>query len=79
MENLEEEIGKKEKKGRKGWWDGECREWKRIVRRELRKWKGRGESGERYRKAKKEYRRLCEEKKEEKNERWMAELRTEQV
>lgn len=30
-----------------------------------------GESGGRYRKAKKEYRRLCEEKKEEKNKRWL--------
>lgn len=37
MENFEEEIGKKEKKEEEGMVGWECREWKRIVRRELRK------------------------------------------
>ena len=43
-----------------GWWDSECREEKRKVRR------GWG----RYRARKKEYEKMCEEKKKKETERW---------
>lgn len=52
-------------KGRKkGWFDMECREEKREVRRELSKWK-RGEGdGKEFRRRKKNYAELCEKKRE---------------
>jgi len=68
-----ERIGKEKEKRRLGWRDRECEEKKREVRRELRKWrKGRG-SGEGYRRIKREYKRLCEEKRKVENERWERE------
>lgn len=54
---------------RRGWWDEEYGEEKREVRRELRKWRKEGE-GEKYRKKKGNYKKLCERKKREENERW---------
>nr|XP_012232396.1 PREDICTED: golgin subfamily A member 6-like protein 22 [Linepithema humile] len=65
-----EEEGKKEDKTRRGWWDRECEEKKRVVRKELGKWKRKERGGEEYRKEKKEYRELCERKKKEEGERW---------
>ncbi|XP_024877677.1 histone-lysine N-methyltransferase, H3 lysine-79 specific-like [Temnothorax curvispinosus] len=60
-------------KNKRGWWDEECTESKREVRKELRKWrKGKGEA-ERYKERKKEYREMCDRKKEEK-ERMIREI-----
>ncbi|XP_071572354.1 uncharacterized protein [Temnothorax nylanderi] len=74
---IEENEDKSEKgaiKNRRGWWDEECTEGKRGVRRELRKWrKGKGEV-ERYRERKKEYRDMCERKKKEEKERMIREI-----
>jgi len=69
IEEVENEVGggKQEKRG---WWDGECRDKKEEVRRELRKWRKRGGGGEDYKKRKKEYKELCLRKKQEENERW---------
>jgi len=54
IEGMKERIGKaleigkkkkgKEKRNRTGWWDEECRERKKEVRKELRKWR-KGEKG----------------------------------
>jgi len=57
------------RKGR-GWWDEECREGKKRVRRELRRWWKRGGEVESYRKVKREYNKMCEKKKKGENERW---------
>ncbi|XP_018402019.1 PREDICTED: uncharacterized protein LOC108779148 [Cyphomyrmex costatus] len=59
--------------GRSWWWDEECKLKNREVRRVLRKWR-RGEvEGNEYRKMKKEYRKLCEGKKEIGRERLIEE------
>lgn len=67
------------RKGARGkrWWDEECREEKKKVRKELIRWRrGRG-SGESYRKEKARYRKLCEKKKKEETwERNVKEART---
>jgi len=69
METERREYGK-----RKGWWDAECREKKREVRRALRAWrKGNGDK-QQYLNGKKEYREICEEKKRDENERWEREV-----
>lgn len=81
-EEIKERIGRalekvekgKKVRGKRGWWDDECREGKKKVRRELRKWrKGKG-SGDRYRKEKKVYKELCEEKKERARRGWEREV-----
>jgi len=60
---------------RKGWWDEECEEKKRAVRKALRRWR-RGEGGrQNYREGKTEYRKLIERKKKEENEKWERELK----
>lgn len=77
------EGAEKEREGRReerrGWWDKECKERKREVRKLLREWKkGRGQEHE-YKIRRREYRELFEKKKEE-NEKWVrraAEVRTE--
>lgn len=51
------------REGRKGWWDGECRKRKERVREKLRR--RRNEGGKERRK---EYRRICEEKKQKERE-----------
>lgn len=45
------------------WWDSECREAKRKMKKSLRDWKRNGGSIERYREGKKAFRKLCNEKK----------------
>lgn len=70
---LQKIEGSKEGEGR-GWWDKDCREKKGRVRRELRKWRRVGESGETYRKKGSEYKKLCEEKKRQEIERWSKEV-----
>lgn len=42
---MEEEKGEK----RRSWWDEECKEGKRRIRRELRKWRREEGGGEKYR------------------------------
>ena len=38
-------MKEKKKVGRGGWWDKECREEKKKVRRELRRWRKKGGEG----------------------------------
>ena len=70
----------KERGGKRGWWDEECKEEKNKVRRELRKWRrGEGDGGT-YREAKGKYKNLTERKRREENEKWereLSEIRTE--
>ncbi|KYN27961.1 hypothetical protein ALC57_02628 [Trachymyrmex cornetzi] len=56
--SIEKERGK-ERKGR-GWWDKECIEKKKMVRRILRGWRKGSRNGEEYRREKREYKELCE-------------------
>jgi len=69
-------VGEKQTEGKKrrtGWWDEECKEKKKEVKRELREWR-RGNGGkERYWECKRKYREHCERKKREETERWMKE------
>jgi len=72
MKERIERIFKKYKKevgkgNRRGWWDEECREKKKKVRRELRKWR-RKDDGDKngYVKGKGRYRKLCEMKRRKK-------------
>jgi len=67
-----EGMGKEERA--KGWWDGDCREGKKSVRRELRRWRKEGGGGDRYREVKRAYNRLCEKKREEAR-RWEEEVK----
>ncbi|XP_011688391.1 PREDICTED: uncharacterized protein LOC105450305 [Wasmannia auropunctata] len=69
LERIEKEKEGDRKEG-KGWWDKECREKKRQARRALRAWRGVGEGDQTYKREKKEYKELCERKKEEENGRW---------
>ncbi|XP_067214151.1 uncharacterized protein [Linepithema humile] len=69
LKETEEELGKGEER-RKGWWDEECVREKKRVRKELRDWRRKGGEGERYKREKREYGKLCERKKEEENRRW---------
>lgn len=72
MADTERRMERGREKG--GWWDEECRRMKREVRRALRIWRqGRGEESE-FRNKKKEYRKMCEEKKKERNERWKRKI-----
>ncbi|XP_024878641.1 trichohyalin-like [Temnothorax curvispinosus] len=74
---IEENEDKNERmtiKNKRGWWDEECTESKREVRKELRKWrKGKGEA-ERYRERRKEYREMCDRKKKKEKERMIREI-----
>jgi len=73
LKKTEREGEERRRRGR-GWWDEECREKKRGVRRALRKWRKGDEQGTRYRKERKEYRELCERKRKEENKRWEREI-----
>lgn len=79
MKQIREELrrGERESGGirRGGWWDGECEEKRKKVRKTLRGWR-RGEgNGELYRKGRAEYKLLCRRKKNEENERMLKEAK----
>ncbi|KYN11482.1 hypothetical protein ALC57_16362 [Trachymyrmex cornetzi] len=65
---IEKERGKE--RTVRGWWDRECREKKKGVRRVLKEWRKGNEEGMEYRKEIREYKELCEAKKRKENERW---------
>ena len=66
---------KGEKGRRRGWWDEECVEGKKKVRKKLRRWrKGEGD-GDNYREERLKYKKLIEKKKKEENEKWEKEIR----
>ncbi|XP_066590571.1 trichohyalin-like [Prorops nasuta] len=72
IKGIVEEVRKGEKGERKegkGWWDEECREMKRELRRRLRRWVKEGRGKEEYVKGRKEYKEKCEWKKERERER----------
>ncbi|XP_024891322.1 trichohyalin-like, partial [Temnothorax curvispinosus] len=74
---IEENEDKNERvtiKNKRGWWDEECTESKREVRKELRKWRKGKEEAERYRERRKEYREMCDRKKKEEKERMIREI-----
>lgn len=54
LENIEGGSNRGNKKG-KAWWDDECVERKRVVKRALRNWRKGEEEGIVYRRLKKEY------------------------
>jgi len=62
-----------ERRDKRGW-DKECREKKREVKKILRKWKRRREEGEVYRRKKREYREMCEAKRQEEKDRMIREI-----
>lgn len=64
-EALEEVESKREEGNRRkmGWWDEECKEAKRKVRRKLREWRKKGEGEKEYKGRKKEYREIYARKK----------------
>ena len=69
-----------EKRKIKGWFDEECREEKRMLKKQMRRWRREGGSGGEYKEGKKRYRELCKRKKEEENKKWIRkakEARTE--
>lgn len=68
LRETEEERGK-ERRRKGGCWNEECEERKREVRKELRRWWKRGGDADGYRRKKQEYKKLCEGKKREENER----------
>ncbi|XP_011685491.1 PREDICTED: uncharacterized protein LOC105448540 [Wasmannia auropunctata] len=70
IERMEAERKGRERNWGRSWWDGDCREKKRIVRKALRRWKREVGEGREYRREKREYKELCELKKWEENERW---------
>ncbi|XP_066590796.1 golgin subfamily A member 6-like protein 25 [Prorops nasuta] len=77
MRGIVEGIKGKQKGGKenkRGWWDEECREKKKELRGEMRRWL-RGESKkEDYRKKKKQYMERCEEKRGKWREEWSKEI-----
>lgn len=73
LEEDEEGDGKKVR-AKKGWWDEECRENKRDVRRELRRWRRWGGSGNKYKEGKSRYKELCERKRKEEKEKMIREV-----
>lgn len=73
LEGVEEER-RGGRKVTRGLWDEDCAGKKREVRRRLREWRsGKGE-GRDYRKEKREYRELCDSKKQEENVKWEREV-----
>jgi len=63
VEVVLERVEKEEKRERRGWWDEECRNMKREVGEELKRWKKEGGKGEKYKKSRKRYREHCKAKK----------------
>ncbi|XP_070522902.1 golgin subfamily A member 6-like protein 22 [Cardiocondyla obscurior] len=66
--------GERKEKAVEVWWDEECRRSKRKVKEELEKWREGGGSGNEYKKSKKEYKKLCDRKKEEEKRKWEKEV-----
>ncbi|XP_070519746.1 golgin subfamily A member 6-like protein 22 [Cardiocondyla obscurior] len=66
--------GERKEKAVEVWWDEECRRSKRKVKEELEKWRESGGSGNEYKKSKKEYKKLCDRKKEEEKRKWEKEV-----
>ncbi|XP_071576349.1 uncharacterized protein [Temnothorax nylanderi] len=66
IKGVEEEMGGK----KVGWWDEECRETKKEVRRNLRIWRKERGKGSEYKEKRKGFREMCKRKKEEENRRW---------
>ena len=58
----------------KGWFDSECLELKKEMRRKLRKFRKNSEGLDKYIESKNEYNKLCSEKKEKWGEKWKQEL-----
>lgn len=56
-----------------GWWDEDCKNKKREAREELKRWRRKKVGKEGYLEKKKDYRRMCEQKKKEENEKWEKE------
>jgi len=73
IERIETEM-LEDRKRIKGWWDEECREKKRKIRRTLRAWRRGNGDKQRYPNEKKEYKEIYEGKKREENERWEREV-----
>jgi len=48
VEVVLERVEKEEKRERRDWWDEECRNMKREVGEELKRWKKEGGKGEKY-------------------------------
>jgi len=73
---IKEEKEDKEGRGRKvkGWWDEECREKKKEVRLELRRWRKEKEEGGKYSSSKREYKEVCERKRKEESERMIIQV-----
>lgn len=69
MDRTERGI-RKCKTSKKNWWDEECRLMKKQVKRELKRWRGGKEARKSYLDKKREFKELCERKKEEENKRW---------
>ena len=64
---------KKEKRD-KGWFNGECRELKKIVKKSLRKFRRGEETVDQYLEQKKHYKKICEKRQEEWGRQWVEEL-----
>lgn len=71
---IEVEVG--ERIGRNRWWDKECKEMKRLTRKEMRKWRNGNGSREEYRAQLKKYKDICKKKKEEKKREEEEEIRS---
>lgn len=69
LKGVKKEL-KERKKERVRWWDEECRELKKEVKRELRKWRKVRRDGSVYKERKKEFKELCKRKKKKENRRW---------
>ncbi|KAF5279949.1 hypothetical protein FQR65_LT15131 [Abscondita terminalis] len=70
-----------ERKGKKEWWDKECFETMKELKRRLRKWKRGTMDKEKYLEQRREYKRVCERKKrggKEQEERVIREIKTEE-
>ncbi|KZC05357.1 hypothetical protein WN55_05906 [Dufourea novaeangliae] len=75
MREAMEKQGKEEGgKWRSRWWDQECEEKKKEARKEMRKCRKGKTDRLSYEEKKREYKKLCEEKKREENEKWEREV-----
>lgn len=75
LREVEEKQRERVKKRKVGWWDEVCRNKKKEVREEVRKWRMSNKGKEKYREKKREYGKLCEQKKKEETERWMKDVK----